>query len=55
MVKKLLDLTVEPKSNEEISIDLLRTLNKNIEELIKLSRDIDFKLWAYAKKDGVIK
>ena len=53
--KKLLEVDIGPMTNEEITIELLKTLNTNIVELVKLSKDIDFKLWAYAKKDGLIK
>jgi len=55
MAKKLLEVDAGPKTNEEVTIELLKMLNSNIVELVKLSKDIDFKLWAYAKKDGLIK
>lgn len=49
-------LAVEPvKSESEVVIHLLKQINKNLEDLVKLSKDIDYKLWAYAKKDGIIK
>ena len=43
------------KSESEVVIHLLKQINKNLEDLVKLSKDIDYKLWAYAKKDGIIK
>jgi hypothetical protein len=56
MQKKIFEHEPElDKTNEELTIELLKTLNANIVELVKVSKDIDYKLWAYAKQDGIIK
>ena len=45
----------EPLTESETVIHLLTQINTNLQELVKASKDIDYKLWAYAKKDGIIK
>jgi hypothetical protein len=55
MSKKSGDNDKLPLTNEELTIELLKTLNTNIAELVKVSKDIDYKLWVYAKNDGFIK
>lgn len=45
----------EPLTESEVVIHLLKQINTNLQELLKASKDIDYKLWAYAKRDGVIK
>jgi len=53
--KNLLDAVEPVKSESEVVIHLLKEINSSLQDLVKLSKDIDYKLWAYAKQDGVIK
>ena len=54
-IKTLLDTEVNDKTESEIMISLLTSINERLSELVKLSKDIDYKLWAKAKQDGLIK
>ena len=42
-------------TESEVTIHLLKQISVSLQDLVKLSKDIDYKLWAYAKQDGVIK